>query len=92
MHIIRGLFEEIKKMTFGRNMDATFYIMDAIFNIKKLDISIFRPNLHSAKRIFENSGRIIKVWALSIFFNPEISFIRYSNPTTTGLLKPVLTI
>jgi hypothetical protein len=67
--------------------------MDATFQIKKLDISIFRHNLHSAIRIFEKSGKITKVWALSIFFNPEISFIRYSNPTLKGLLfKPVLTI
>jgi len=67
--------------------------MDATFHIKKLDISIFRHNLHSAKvRIFEKSGKINKVWALSIFFHPEVSFIRYSNPTLTGLFaKPVLT-
>lgn len=66
--------------------------MDATFHIKKLDISIFRHNLHSAKRIFEKSGKINKVWALSIFFNPEISFIRYSNPTEAGLFKPVSVI
>jgi len=68
--------------------------MDATFHIKKLDISIFRPNLHSAKRIFEKSGKINKVWALSIFHYPEFSFIRYSNPTLlTGLFaKPALTI
>ena len=67
--------------------------MDATFHIKKLDISIFRHNLHSAKeRIFEKSGKINKVWALSIFFNPEISFIRYSNPIITGLHKPALMI
>ena len=64
--------------------------MDATFHIKKLDISIFRHNLHSAKRIFENSGRIIKVWALSIFFNPEISAIRMTNPTQAGLKKPAV--
>jgi len=64
--------------------------MDATFHIKKLDLSFFRHYLHSAKRIIEKSGKINKVWALSIFFNPEFSSIYVTNPIQTGLLKPVL--
>lgn len=65
--------------------------MDATFQIKKLDISIFCYDLHNAKeKIFEKSGEIIKVWALSIFFIPMFSSIYVTNPFQTGLLKPVL--
>jgi hypothetical protein len=67
--------------------------MDATIHKNKLENSNFCNHLHSAKdRNFEKSGKINKVWALSIFFNPEISFIRYSNPIKTGLNKPALTI
>lgn len=64
--------------------------MDATKHKNNLEFSNFCHNSHITKdRIFEKSGKINKVWALSIFFNPEVSIIVVTNPIQAGLLKPV---
>ncbi len=50
--------------------------MDATAPKKKLDFMKFCHNLYGAKaRVFEFSGKIKKVWALSSFFSPGLSSI-----------------
>lgn len=65
--------------------------MDATIHKNKLEFSKFRHNLHSANdRFFEKLGEINKVWALSIFFIPDISLTLMKNPTHAGSNKPVI--
>lgn len=62
--------------------------MDATFQIKKLEISIFCPNfLYSAKRASGKLRKIFKVWALQIFLFPKIFLVRYTKSTKPELIN-----
>jgi hypothetical protein len=69
--------------------------MDATFHIKKLDFIIKHLKLYRAKtRVFENSGKINKVWALSYLHFHRLSNISFTFPaikgcSTTGLTRVV---
>lgn len=62
--------------------------MDATLLQKKLDLKKFRHKLYGENAgIFEFSGKIKKVWALSCFFSPGLSSIHLTYNDVAGLTK-----
>jgi hypothetical protein len=65
--------------------------MDATLLQKKLDLKKFRHKLYGENAgIFEFSGKIKKVWALSCFFSSGLSSIHFIYNGVTGFTKNLL--